>query len=175
MDSSLRPVRVGLKLLARAIAFLAAVSLALPASAETVRGNPGGQIVVFALHVAELRAAAEQVRFEGACDSACTLYLSLPADQLCITARASFGFHLPYGVGAQQNAVAANYLISQYPDCQAVDRCAWRPLARHYPDGCRRGGRSYSPVSRSPRVARVSARPRPSGSVRRMMDVTDRG
>ncbi len=116
MDSSLRPVRVGLKLLARAIAFLAAVSLALPASAETVRGNPGGQIVVFALHVDELRAAAEQVRFEGACDSACTLYLSLPADQLCITARASFGFHLPYGVGAQQNAVAANYLISQYPD-----------------------------------------------------------
>lgn len=116
MGSSLRPAWVGLKFLARAIAFLATASLALPASAETVRGNPGGQIVVFALHVAELRAAAEQVRFEGACDSACTLYLSLPAEQLCITARASFGFHLPYGVGAQQNAVAANYLISQYPD-----------------------------------------------------------
>jgi len=64
----------------------------------------------------ELRAADEPVSLEGACDSACTLYLSLPVEQLCVTPHASFGFHLPYGVGARQNAVAANYLLSQYPD-----------------------------------------------------------
>ena len=90
--------------------------MTLPANAETIRQNPGGRIAVFALHVAQLRAADEPVHFDGACDSACTLYLSLPAEQLCITSRASFGFHLPYGVGIAQNAVAADYLISQYPD-----------------------------------------------------------
>lgn len=101
--------------MAMAIGFFAVLTM-LPANAETVRGNPGGQIVTFALHVAKLRAADEPVQFDGACDSACTLYLSLPAEQLCITSRASFGFHLPYGVGARKSAVAANYLLSQYPD-----------------------------------------------------------
>ena len=110
------PGSVGWRLIARAIALLATILMAFPANAETIRQNPGGQIVVFALHVAQLRAAEEPVHFDGACDSACTLFLSLPAEQLCVTSRASFGFHLPYGVGAQQNAVAADYLISQYPD-----------------------------------------------------------
>jgi hypothetical protein len=103
-------------LMTRVIGLFAAVLMAMPASAETVSGNPGGQIVNFALHVAELRAADEPVSFDGSCDSACTLYLSLPAEQLCVTPHASFGFHLPYGVGAQANAAAASYLISQYPD-----------------------------------------------------------
>jgi len=103
-------------LTACAMALLAVMGTVLPTNAETVGENPGGRIAVFALHVAELRAAYEQVEFDGACDSACTLYLSLPAGQLCITRQASFGFHLPYGVGAQQNTVAAEYLISQYPD-----------------------------------------------------------
>jgi len=110
MSTDLPPAWVGWMVML--LAFL----MILPAKAETVSGNPGGQIVTFALHVAKLRAADEPVQFDGACDSACTLYLSLPAEQLCITSRASFGFHLPYGVGAHQNAVAANYLLSQYPD-----------------------------------------------------------
>ncbi|ANT49889.1 hypothetical protein [Mesorhizobium amorphae] len=113
MDKDLMPARM---LTTRAIGFIAAVLMALPVNAETVSDNPGGQIVNFALHVAELRVAEEPVSFEGACDSACTLYLSLPAEQLCVTLDASFGFHLPYGVGARQKVVAANYLISQYPD-----------------------------------------------------------
>ncbi|RRI06422.1 hypothetical protein EH240_03890 [Mesorhizobium tamadayense] len=116
MHADLPRARFERRLIARAVAFFAAVLMTLPANAETVRSNPGGQIVIFALHVAELRAAEELVEFDGECDSACTLYLSLPAEQLCITPRASFGFHLPYGVGSQQNTVAAQYLISQYPD-----------------------------------------------------------
>ena len=114
--NSKSPGSVGWRLIARVVALLATTLMAFPAHAETIRQNPGGQIVVFALHVAQLRAAEEPVHFDGACDSACTLFLSLPAEQLCVTPRASFGFHLPYGVGAQQNAVAADYLISQYPD-----------------------------------------------------------
>ncbi|RUV92259.1 hypothetical protein EOA75_17395 [Mesorhizobium sp. M1A.F.Ca.IN.022.07.1.1] len=116
MHADLPRARVKRRLIAKALAFLAAALTTLPADAETVQENPGGQIVIFALHVAELRAANEPVEFDGACDSACTLYLSLPAEQLCITPRASFGFHLPYGVGAHENAIAAQYLISQYPD-----------------------------------------------------------
>ncbi|MEP6565760.1 MAG: hypothetical protein ABJB10_11535 [Mesorhizobium sp.] len=115
MSTDLRPAWVGWTMMAMAIGFFA-VLMMLPANAETVRRNPGGQIVTFALHVAELRAADEPVHFDGACDSACTLYLSLPAEQLCVTPRASFGFHLPYGIGVKQNAFAANYLLSQYPD-----------------------------------------------------------
>jgi len=106
----------GLTLMTRAIGFFAAFLMTLPANAEAVPGHPRGRIVNFALRVAELRAADEPVRFDGACDSACTLYLSLPVEQLCVTPRTSFGFHLPYGVGAQENVVAANYLFSQYPD-----------------------------------------------------------
>jgi hypothetical protein len=116
MNSSLPLISVRWRLVARAVAFFAAIPMTFPANAETIRQNPGGQIVVFALHIAHLRAAEEPVHFDGTCDSACTLFLSLPAEQLCVTPRASFGFHLPYGVGAQQNAVAADYLISQYPD-----------------------------------------------------------
>lgn len=114
MPTNLPPAWVGWTV-AMAIGFFAVLTMP-PANAETVRGNPGGQIVTFALHVAKLRAADEPVHFDGECDSACTLYLSLPAEQLCATPRASFGFHLPYGVGAHENAVAANYLLSQYPD-----------------------------------------------------------
>ncbi|RWX69820.1 hypothetical protein EN780_05140 [Mesorhizobium sp. M4B.F.Ca.ET.089.01.1.1] len=116
MKTDLPPVKPGWTLKTMAVGLFAAILTALPAKAETVGDNPGGQIISFALHVAELRAADEQVSFEGACDSACTLYLSLPVEQLCVSPRASFGFHLPYGVGGRQNAAAANYLISQYPD-----------------------------------------------------------
>ena len=116
MHTELPLAKLGWTLKTMAIGLFAATLMMLPAKAETVSRNPGGKIVTFALHVAKLRAADEPVHFDGACDSACTLYLSLPVEQLCVTPRASFGFHLPYGVGAHQNAVAANYLLSQYPD-----------------------------------------------------------
>ncbi|TRC94266.1 hypothetical protein FJV76_05210 [Mesorhizobium sp. WSM4303] len=116
MHTELPLAKLGWTLKTMAIGLFAATLMMLPANAETVSGNPGGQIVTFALHVAKLRAADEPVHFDGACDSACTLYLSLPVEQLCVTPRASFGFHLPYGVGARENTVAANYLLSQYPD-----------------------------------------------------------
>ena len=117
MYTELLLAKLGWTLKTIAIGLFAATLTALPANAETVSGNPGGQIVTFATYIAQTarrrRAGSD---FDGACDSACTLYLSLPVEQLCVTPRASFGFHLPYGVGARQHAVAANYLLSQYPD-----------------------------------------------------------
>jgi hypothetical protein len=46
---------------------------------------------------------------------ACTLYLSLLSERVCVTKRASFGFHLPYGMSDRQNAVAARYMMRKYP------------------------------------------------------------
>ena len=84
-------------------------------ASTTIRNQPGGEIIEFALKVAKIKAGVKQVRFTGKCDSACTLYLSLPAERLCATARASFGFHLPRGVSAAQIAFARNYLWNAYP------------------------------------------------------------
>ena len=41
-----------------------------------------------------LRASKVQIRVTGACISACTLVLSLPRSQVCVTSTAKFGFHL---------------------------------------------------------------------------------
>lgn len=32
-----------------------------------------------------------------------------------LTPRASFGFHLPYGTSKRTNAIAAKYMLEQYP------------------------------------------------------------
>lgn len=90
---------------------LATLTLTLisPTHAKTIKRDLGGEIILYAL-------AAKQtptVRFAGQCDSACTLYLQVP--DKCITPRASFGFHLPYGGSKQNNAFAADYLRNHYP------------------------------------------------------------
>ncbi len=62
------------------------------------------------------RESGSLVSFNGFCDSACTLLLGLPEEQLCLNRGASFGFHLPYGSTPQSNRTAAEFLYSQYPE-----------------------------------------------------------
>lgn len=85
------------------------------AQAQTISNDPGGIIITYVLKVAKLRRAGEQVRFTGICNSACTLHLSLPAHQLCVSPGASFGFHLPFGAGTDGDRAAANFIMYQYP------------------------------------------------------------
>ncbi len=40
-----------------------------------------------------MRASGQPVVINGPCLSACTMYLSLPKGQVCVTKRATFGFH----------------------------------------------------------------------------------
>jgi len=56
----------------------------------SIFNNSGGKIVLFALKLAQYRDAGTLVRFSGRCDSACTLFLSLPKQQTCISPGAYF-------------------------------------------------------------------------------------
>jgi len=85
------------------------------ANVKTISGDRGGYVIDYAIRVLKMRRSGGFVRFDGACDSACTLYLSMPKSKMCVTRNASFGFHLPYGAGARGNQVAADFMMKNYP------------------------------------------------------------
>ena len=108
-----RTVSIALAALATTAVTAGAVSEA--PSFYTVRNDHGGVIVDYAIKAAQLEQTGQTVKFAGRCDSACTLYLGISEDQLCVTPSARFGFHLPYGSSAQGNRTAAVYLLKKYP------------------------------------------------------------
>lgn len=72
---------------------------ALPARAETitVSDNHGGPVAEYNARWAGLAARGVDVRVVGPCQSACTVLLGhIPADRICVTPQASFGFHLAH-------------------------------------------------------------------------------
>lgn len=81
----------------------------------TISADHGGRIVNYAIKISRIRREAGYVRFDGRCDSACTLYLGLSAAHTCVTPQAAFGFHLPFGVSQHAAATAARYMLGQYP------------------------------------------------------------
>ena len=85
------------------------------ANVKTISGDRGGYVIDYAIRALKMRRSGTFVRFNGSCDSACTLYLSMPKSKVCVTRNASFGFHLPYGVSARGNQVAANFMMKNYP------------------------------------------------------------
>jgi hypothetical protein len=59
-----------------------------------VRFNPGGELETFLAASAAVRAGAKRlVVIDGPCYSACAIFADLTRDKVCITERASFGFH----------------------------------------------------------------------------------
>jgi len=71
--------------------------LASPALARTidVSDNHGGSVVKYDARWTELAHEGVSVRIVGPCQSACTDLLGhIPASRICVTAQASFGFHL---------------------------------------------------------------------------------
>jgi hypothetical protein len=81
----------------------------------SIANNSGGSIGVFALAAAEYLSVGTLVKFEGRCDSACTLFLGLPSKQTCINQGAFFRFHAPLGVSAKSEKIAQAYLMRKYP------------------------------------------------------------
>jgi len=82
----------------RFCAFTAACLLVLgvgsASAAVRIDGDPGGRIDQYLSKFEALRATGERVVVDGPCNSACTLLLGkLPRSQICVTARASLGFH----------------------------------------------------------------------------------
>ena len=60
---------------------------------QVVEYDMGGDVNQRIREVARLRAEGTEVRIEGTCVSACTLYLGLPNS--CVMANATLGFHGP--------------------------------------------------------------------------------
>ena len=77
--------------------------------------DPGGQVIQYALKSKKMEKQGQEVRFAGRCDSACTLYLSMPKHLTCISPGASFLFHAPYGGSKSENRTAHQYLVKSYP------------------------------------------------------------
>jgi hypothetical protein len=79
-----------------AVAAMLCALAAPPAAHAEVRilSSPGGQVGPFLDLFEKVRASGERVVIDGPCLSACTLVLSMvPADRICVTRRAVFGFH----------------------------------------------------------------------------------
>lgn len=107
-------------------ALAAVLALSVSAHAETngqsfdrptvsISNNSGGNVAEFALDVADYRVAGTLVKFNGRCDSACTLYLGLPSRQTCINRGAFFRFHSPHSVSARSAQIAEAYMMGKYP------------------------------------------------------------
>jgi hypothetical protein len=77
--------------------------------------GPGGSVVEHARRVSNARMSGHVVSVVGRCDSACTLYLSMPPSRICLTPGTSFTFHLPYGARADFNNWAADFMMQSYP------------------------------------------------------------
>lgn len=84
--------------------------------AVSVKGDNGGNVAQYLLRTEEYRAAQTRVSFAGRCDSACTLYLSLAPEQICIRQHAYFRFHAPIASSPRVQRMAAAVLLERYPD-----------------------------------------------------------
>jgi hypothetical protein len=79
----------------------------------------------YKIKYAAIRGRGDRVIIDGICNSACTLVLGIvPMNRICVTSRASLGFHIPYyAVAATDGIIVPSYegaadLMSYYP--QAV-------------------------------------------------------
>jgi hypothetical protein len=85
----------------RRLALVLSVSAALWNSAAAadyrITRDYGGVIEQYKVKYGAIRDRGERVIIDGVCDSACTLVLVIiPLDRVCVTPRASLGFHMPY-------------------------------------------------------------------------------
>jgi hypothetical protein len=83
----------------------------------------GGPIERYKAKYAAIRDRGERVIIDGACNSACTLLLGIvPLNRVCVTPRASLGFHMPYyDMAATDGVKVVSYagtgdFLSYYPE-----------------------------------------------------------
>jgi hypothetical protein len=81
-------------------AALAALSVTSASGEIRIRHDPGGLIGNHMSAFAQLRDMGESVVIDGRCFSACTLLLGIiPPDRICVTPRATLGFHAAWTYG----------------------------------------------------------------------------
>ena len=92
-----------------------AAQAASQTNSRTIGNESGGYLMLHAMQMLEWQKQGTAIRFTGQCDSACTLYLALPDQQICISEGASFRFHAPTASSDQAARLALKYLLQSYP------------------------------------------------------------
>lgn len=99
------------------------IALSAPAHADLrITRDHGGYVEEYKEKYARIRARGERVIIDGICNSACTMVFGIvPMNKICVTPRASLGFHLAYydkswtfGMKVNSSAGTAD-LMSYYP------------------------------------------------------------
>ena len=85
-----------------------------------ISGDRGGRIETYLNKFMSLGTSGETVIIDGLCLSACTIVLgSVPHDNICVTSRATLGFHAAYDFGTNRRTItnreATQQLYSMYP------------------------------------------------------------
>lgn len=86
-----------------------------------ISDDRGGRIGTYVDKYQGIRSSGETVVIDGLCASACTIVLgAVPHDKICVTSRASLGFHAAWDPGAGgrpvTNIEATHMLYEMYPD-----------------------------------------------------------
>jgi hypothetical protein len=82
----------------RGLCFVVLLALTVPAAADVrITRDFGGLVDAYKTKYTRVRAKGERVIIDGICNSACTLLLGIvPLNRVCVTPRASLGFHQAY-------------------------------------------------------------------------------
>jgi hypothetical protein len=85
-----------------------------------IADDRGGRIGTYVNKYQGLRSSGESVVIDGLCASACTIVLgAVPHDKICVTSRATLGFHAAWDFGANGRTItdreATMMLYSMYP------------------------------------------------------------
>ena len=105
----------------RAAVVIMALLLQMPAVADVrILASPGGTVNEFLSVFEVLRASGERIVIDGPCLSACTLVLvAVPANRICVTRRAIFGFHAAQSVDRYDHVAAepeaSQIILESYP------------------------------------------------------------
>ena len=103
---------------------LLCLAAATPARAELhITRDHGGYVEEYKAKYKRVREKGERVIIDGICNSACTLVLGIvPMNKICVTPRASLGFHQAYydkaftfGIKVTSSEGTSD-LMSYYPD-----------------------------------------------------------
>jgi hypothetical protein len=89
-------------------------------AAVRIADDRGGRIGTYVTKFQHLRSSGESVIIDGLCASACTIVLgAVPHDKICVTPRATLGFHAAYDFGINGRTFtdreATMMLYSIYP------------------------------------------------------------
>lgn len=102
-----------------------------------VRYNPGGEINKFLAAARAVRAGAlRQVIIDGPCLSACAIFADVARERVCITDRATFGFHKArlYAVHPARGGRAHYQEVRRQDPDHSADVAGWVRRNGGFPD-----------------------------------------